>query len=96
MASAFGFTRPCICWVRTSSTSATLLRFLIEEQNRLGTGRERITRVLAIIEGLMEHGLRDQEMFGKALSVLTNSSEAQRVIEWSNAIASAHCAGAST
>jgi hypothetical protein len=76
--------------------SATLLRVLNEEQNRLRTGRERITRVLAIIQGLMEHGLRDQGMFGKALSVLTNSQEAQRLVEWSNAVTSAHCAVAST
>ncbi|MFY9835977.1 MAG: hypothetical protein WAK55_05820 [Xanthobacteraceae bacterium] len=50
--------------------SASLLRFLVEEEDRLGTGHgqsenthrrvreggERITRVLAITEGLMEHG----------------------------------------
>lgn len=78
------------------STSAALLRFLFEEQNRLGTGRERITRVLAIIEGLMEHGPMNQETLGSSLSVVANMPEAQRLVEWSNAVASAHCAIAST
>jgi hypothetical protein len=78
------------------SMSATLLRFLAEEQARLGTGRERITRVLAIIEGVMENGPMNQETLGGSLSALANIPEAQRLVEWSTVVASAHCAVAST
>jgi hypothetical protein len=79
-----------------SSMSAALLRFLVEEQDRLGTGRERITRVLAIIERLMKHGLMDQETLARALSALANMPKAQLLVEWSNAVAATHCAVAST
>jgi hypothetical protein len=71
--------------------SSTLLRFLVEEQDRLGTGRERITRVLATIGGVM-----DQESLGRALSVLAGVLKAQLLVEWSNVAASTHCAVAST
>ena len=73
------------------SMGATLLRFFVEEQDRLGTGRERITRVWATIGGVM-----DQESLGRALSVLANVPKAQLLVEWSNVAASTHCAVAST
>ena len=74
---------------------ATLLKFLIEEEDRLGAepdqlkrtarrvdeGKARIDRTLAIIEGLIDHGLMDQEMFSKALGVLSTMRESQVLIE---------------
>ena len=73
------------------SVSATLLRFFVVEQGRLRTGRERITRVLATIGGVM-----DQESLGRALSVLANVPKAQLLVQWSNVVASTHSAVAST
>ena len=63
------------------SISMTLLRFLVEEQDRLGTGSERITRVMAIIQGLMELGPMNQETLGSSPSALAHLSQAQRLVE---------------
>jgi hypothetical protein len=60
---------------------AALIKFLIEEEDRLSAapdqlertarrvreGKARIRRTLAIVEGLIDCGLMDQEMFSKAL-----------------------------
>jgi hypothetical protein len=67
---------------------ATLLKFLIEEEDQLGAGTDqlehsarsvregkaRIDRTLAIIEGLIDFGLMDQERFSKAMEVLSSST----------------------
>jgi hypothetical protein len=77
------------------STCAELLKFLVEQEDLLGTGpeqlentarrvregRERITRILNIVEGLAEHDLLDQEQLSRALSVVTAMREAQRLVE---------------
>jgi hypothetical protein len=61
------------------STCAELLKFLVAEEDRLGTGpeqlentarrvrqgMERITRILNIVEGLVERGLMDQEQLSR-------------------------------
>ena len=74
---------------------ATLLKFLIEEEDQLGAGpdqlertarrvregKARISRTLAIIEGLIDCGLMDQETFSKALEVLSTMRESQALIE---------------
>ena len=74
---------------------ATLLKILIEEEDHSGTGpdqlertarrlregKARIDRTLAIIEGLIDHGLMDQEMFSKAMGVLSTMRESQVLIE---------------
>jgi len=74
---------------------ATLLRFLIEEEDQLGAGpdqlehsarrvhegKARIDRTLAIIEGLIDRGLMDQERFSKAMEVLNTLRESQVLIE---------------
>jgi hypothetical protein len=76
-------------------TAAALLKFLVEEQHRLGTGPEQlentarrvrectetIARLSSVVDGLMGHGLIDQERLSRALSVLGNMREAQRLIE---------------
>jgi hypothetical protein len=68
---------------------------LVAEEDRLGRGREqlentarrvregreRITRILNILEGLLERGLMDQEQLSRALSVVTTMREAQRLVE---------------
>jgi hypothetical protein len=68
------------------STAAGLLKFLVEEQDQLGTGPEQlentarrirecgqtITRLSSVVDGLMGHGLIDQERLSRALSVLGN------------------------
>ena len=78
-----------------AGTRATLLKLLVDEQSHLGThpvqlekavrrvweGRERITRVLIIIEGLLEHGLMDRHKLSRALSVVDTMCEAQRLVE---------------
>jgi hypothetical protein len=70
---------------------ATLLKFLIEEEDRLGAepdqlkrtarrvdeGKARIDRTLAIVEGLIDCGLMDQERFAKAMEVLSTLRESQ-------------------
>ena len=77
------------------STAAALLKFLVEEENRLGSGpedvqnstrrvregRERIAKISNVIDGMVEHGLMDQEQLSRALSVVTNMREAQRLVE---------------
>jgi hypothetical protein len=77
------------------TTAAGLLKFLVEEENRLGTspeevqnsarrvreGRERIAKISNVIDGMVEHGLMDQEQLSRALSVVTNMREAQRLVE---------------
>ncbi len=74
---------------------ATLMKFLIEELDRLGAGSDqlecsarrvregkaRISRTLAIIEGLVEYDLMDEETFSKAMEVLSTISESQALIE---------------
>jgi hypothetical protein len=77
------------------STATELLKFLVEEQDRLGTGpeqlentarrirecRKTVARLSSVIDGLMGHGLIDQERLARALSVLSNMREAQRLVE---------------
>jgi hypothetical protein len=74
---------------------AALMKFLIEEEDRLGAGpdqlersvrrvregKARISRTLAIIEGLVDHDLMDEETFSKAMKVLSTISESQALIE---------------
>ena len=74
---------------------ATLLKFLIEEQDQLGSGpdqlndaarrvregKARIRRTLVIIEGLIDCGLMDQEIFARALGLLSTMRETQTLIE---------------
>jgi hypothetical protein len=74
---------------------ATLMKFLIEEEDQLGAGpdqlertvrrvregKARISRTLAIIEGLVEHDLMDEETFSRAMEVLNTISESQALIE---------------
>jgi hypothetical protein len=74
---------------------ATLLKFLVEEEDRLGAGRDqlehtarrvregeaRISRTLAIIEGLIDYGLMNEETFSKALGVLSTIRESQVLLE---------------
>ena len=73
----------------------TLLKFLIEEEDGLGAepdefdraarrvheGKARINRTLAIIEGLIDCGLMDQERFSKAMEVLSTLRDSQVLIE---------------
>jgi hypothetical protein len=84
-----------LCTYVEPSTAAELLKFLVEQEDLLGTGpeqlentarrvregRERITRILNIVEGLAEHDLLDQEQVSRALSVVTAMREAQRLVE---------------
>ncbi len=74
---------------------AALLKFLVNEEDQLGTGPDqldhtarrvregqaRIGRTLAIIEGLIDCHLMDQEMFSKALGVLSTMRKSQDLIE---------------
>jgi hypothetical protein len=74
---------------------ATLMKFLIKEEDELGAGpdqlersarrvrqgKARISRTLAIIEGLVEYGLMGEETFSKAMEVLRTISESQALIE---------------
>jgi hypothetical protein len=74
---------------------AALFKFLIEEEDQLGSGpdqladaarrvregKARITRTRAIIEGLNDCGLMDQETFSRALGVLSTMRETQALIE---------------
>ena len=74
---------------------ASLMKFLIEEEDQLGAGpdqlertvrrvregKARISRTLAIIQGLVEHDLMDEETFSKAMEVLNTISESQALIE---------------
>ena len=48
---------------------------------RVREGRRRIAKVSNVIEGMVEHGLMGQERLSKALSVVTNMREAQRLVE---------------
>jgi uncharacterized protein YqgQ len=43
--------------------------------------RARIDRTLAVIEGLIDHGLMDQEQFSKAFAVLTTLHDSQVLLE---------------
>jgi len=77
------------------SERAALLKFLIEEEEQLGTAQEqsehiarrvregkvRISRILAIIEGLIERDLMNKEMYSKAIAVLTALRESQVLLE---------------
>jgi hypothetical protein len=44
-------------------------------------GKARISRTLVIIEGLVDHGLIDDETFSKAMEVLSSMNESQDLIE---------------
>jgi hypothetical protein len=71
------------------------MKFLIEEEDQLGAGpdqlertvrrvcegKARISRTLAIIQGLVEHDLMDEETFSKAMDVLNTIVESQALIE---------------
>jgi hypothetical protein len=77
------------------SERAALLKFLVEEEEQLGAGPEqlqhierrvregkvRISRVLAIIESLIERDLMNGEMYSKAMAVLTVLRESQVLLE---------------
>jgi hypothetical protein len=72
------------------STCAELLKFLVAEEDRLGRGREqlentarrvrqgreRITKILNIVEGWLERGLMDQEQLSRA-GALQEAAERQ-------------------
>jgi hypothetical protein len=84
---------------------AALLKFLIEEENQLGTGpdqlehtarrvregKARIDRTLAIIEGLIDCRLMNEEMFSKALGVLSTIRESQVLLEQQHRRLSSEC-----
>jgi hypothetical protein len=73
----------------------TLMKFLIREEDKLGAdleqlertalrvreGKTRISRTLAIIQGLVEHDLMNEEKFSKAMDVLDTMNEIQHLIE---------------
>jgi len=77
------------------STSAAYLKFLIQEEDKLGAGREqlkhterriregeeRISRILAVLERLIDHGVMDQEKFSRAVAVLTTMRDSQVLLE---------------
>jgi methylphosphotriester-DNA--protein-cysteine methyltransferase len=48
---------------------------------RIREGEARIDRTLAVIEGLIDHGLMDQEQFSKAFAVLTTLHDSQTLLE---------------
>jgi hypothetical protein len=74
---------------------AALMKFLLKEEDQLSAGpdqlertvrrvregKARISRTLAIIEGLCDHDLMDEETFSKAMEVLSTISETQALIE---------------
>ncbi len=71
------------------------MKFLVEEMDRLGAGpdqlelserrvregKARISRTLAVIEGLVDRDLMDEETFSKAMEVLDTISKSQALIE---------------
>jgi hypothetical protein len=77
------------------SKRATLLKYLIEEEDKLGAepdqleraarrvreGQARIYRTLVVIERLIDCGLMDEETFSKALEVVSTIRESQALIE---------------
>jgi len=77
------------------SARLALLQFLIALEAKLGDGpdqlkhttrrardgKARIDRILAIMEGLIEHGLMDQEQFSKAWGVLITLHDSQTLLE---------------
>src|SRR5262249_47862812 len=77
------------------SERAALLKFLVEEEDQLGAGpeqsehierrvregRARISRVLAIIEGLIERDLMNEKAHYKAMAVLTALRQSQTLLE---------------
>jgi len=72
-----------------------LLQFLVAEEAKLGDGpdkldhtsrriregRARIDRTLAVMEGLIGHGLMDQAQFSKAWDVLVTLHDSQHLLE---------------
>jgi hypothetical protein len=82
-----------------------LIKFLIEEEDRLGTGPDqldqtarrvregqaRISRTLAIVEGLIDCGLMNAEMFAKVLGVLSTMRESQALIEEQYRLVASQC-----
>ena len=74
---------------------AALLKFLIEEEDQLGTGPDqlermtrrvregqaRIYRTLVVIERLIDCGLMDEKTFSKALEVVSTIRKSQALIE---------------
>jgi hypothetical protein len=54
-------------------------------------GQARIRRTLAIIEGLIDCHLMDQEMFSKALGVLSTMRESQVLIEEQYRLVASQC-----
>src|SRR5262245_12636780 len=77
------------------STCTALLKMLIQAEEKLGHGPDqlkrterrvregeaRISRILAVIERLIDHGLMDQEKFSKAVAVLTTMRDSQVLLE---------------
>jgi hypothetical protein len=77
------------------SKRATLLKILIEEEDKLGTGPDqleraerrmregqaRIYRTLVVIERLIDCGLMDEKTFSKALEVVSTIRKSQALIE---------------
>jgi len=77
------------------SERTVLLKFLIEEEEQLGTepkqleqtarrvreGKARISKALAITEGLIDRGLMNNEMYSKAMAVLSALRESQVLLE---------------
>jgi|SRR5215467_5248610 len=54
---------------------------LTHTARRVREGKARIDRTLAIMEGLIEHGLMDQEQFSKAWEVLITLHDSQILLE---------------
>jgi len=77
------------------SARLALLKFLIAQEAKLGDGPDqldhtarriregnaRIDRTLAIMEGLIDHGLMDQAQFSKAWAVLSTLNDSQVLLE---------------
>jgi hypothetical protein len=54
-------------------------------------GKARISRTLAIVEGLIDCHLMDQEMFSKVLGVLSTMRESQALIEEQYRLVASQC-----
>src|SRR5262245_30757291 len=77
------------------SARFALLQFLVAQEAKLGNGpdqlnhttrrvregKARIDRTLAVMEGLIEHGLMDRDQFSKAFAVLTTLHDSQVLLE---------------
>ena len=77
------------------SARKALLKILIQHEDKLGAGpdqlkhterrvregEERIGRILAVLERLIDHGLMDEEKLSMAVAVLTTMRDSQVLLE---------------